>query len=72
MCIHFTVLLQTVLQLLTFGIGIGIDLPGKQSISPNASKKGALPKLHCSSTSDFTPNMSKFHHGTDHVYNCLI
>ena len=57
-----------------FEISIVEDLTGKQSFNQNARMKGALPTLNCSSTTDFVPNMTKFHHGIGHVnsINCLI
>ena len=53
-------------------MGIGVDLAWKQFFSQNESIKRALPQLECSSTADFTPNMTKCLHGTDHLYSCLI
>ena len=57
---------------MTFEIGIVVDLAGKQSFFQNASTKGELPKLNCSSTSDVILNMIKFQHDIDHVNSCLI
>ena len=57
---------------MTFEIGIGVDLSGKQSFAQNASTKGALPKINCSSTAGFTPNMTKFQHGVVHVNSCQM
>ena len=67
-------LLHIGFKLLTFEMCIGVELAciWKQSFSQNANAKGALPKLNCSSTADFTPHITKVHHGTDHVYSCLI
>ena len=28
--------------------------------------------IESSPPDDFTPNMTKFHHGSNHVYSCLI
>ena len=53
-------------------MGIGVDLPGNQSFSGNASTKGALPTVNCSNTADFKSNMTKFQHGVVHVGSCLM
>ena len=52
-------------------MGIGVDFAGQQIFSQNASIKGALSKLNCSNTTEFIPNVAKFHHVTDLGYSIL-
>ena len=56
---------KIIFKLLTFEMGIGVDLARKQSVSQIASTQ-----INCSNTADFIPKATKFHHGTDHVYTC--